>query len=33
VLTAVLIILAARQGEQQRPVKGLRATTLKNLRR
>jgi hypothetical protein len=33
VLTAVLIILAAQQGEQQRPVKGLFQTTLANLRR
>jgi hypothetical protein len=33
VLTAVLIVLAAQQGEQQRPIKGLWETTLKNLRR
>ena len=33
VLTAVLIVLAAQQGEQQRPVKGLWETTLKNFRR
>ena len=31
-LTAVLIVLAAQQGEQQRPVKGLWETTLRNLR-
>ncbi|GAB3605201.1 hypothetical protein GCM10027413_06100 [Conyzicola nivalis] len=32
-LTSVLIVLAAQQGEQQRPIKGLWETTLKNLRR
>jgi uncharacterized membrane protein len=32
-LTAVLIVLAAQQGEQQRPVAGLAETTKKNLRR
>lgn len=31
-LTAVLIILAAQQGEQQRPIAGLFRTTLDNLR-
>jgi hypothetical protein len=31
-LTAVLIILAAQQGEQQRPIKGLFRTTLDNFR-
>jgi len=32
-LTLVLIALAAQQGEQQRPIKGLFETTLKNLRK
>ena len=32
-LTAVLIVLAAQQGEQQRPIKGLFRTTLDNFRR
>jgi hypothetical protein len=32
VLTAVLIVLAAQQGEQQRPIKGLFRTTLDNFR-
>ena len=32
VLTGVLIVLAAQQGEQQRPIKGLWVTTLRNLR-
>ena len=31
-LTLVLIVLAAQQGEQQRPIKGLFQTTLKNFR-
>jgi len=31
-LTAVLIVLAAQQGEQQRPIKGLFRTTLDNFR-
>jgi len=31
-LTLVLIVLTAQQGEQQRPIKGLLRTTLKNLR-
>jgi hypothetical protein len=31
-LTLVLIVLAAQQGEQQRPIKGLLTTTLKNIR-
>ncbi len=31
-LTLVLIVLAAQQGEQQRPVKGLLQTTIRNLR-
>ena len=33
VLTAVLIVLAAQQGEQQRPIKGVFRTTLDNFRR
>jgi hypothetical protein len=32
-LTLVMIVLGAQQGEQQRPVKGLFETTLRNLRR
>jgi hypothetical protein len=32
-ITLVLIVLAAQQGEQQRPIKGLLETTLKNVRR
>ncbi|MBG6213871.1 hypothetical protein RCH23_001677 [Cryobacterium sp. CAN_C3] len=32
-LTLVLIVLAAQQGEQQRPIKGLFQTTLKSLRK
>jgi hypothetical protein len=32
-ITLVLIALAAQQGEQQRPLKGLLTTTLKNVRR
>ena len=31
VITLVLIVLAAQQGEQQRPLKGFATTTLKNL--
>jgi len=31
-LTAVLLVLAAQQGEQQRPIKGLFRTTLDNIR-
>lgn len=33
VLTAVVIVLGAQQGEQQRPIKGLWETTLRNLRK
>jgi hypothetical protein len=32
-LTLVMIVLAAQQGEQQRPIKGLLQTTIKNLRK
>jgi hypothetical protein len=32
-ITLVLIVLAAQQGEQQRPIKGLLKTTVKNLRK
>ena len=32
-LTAVIIVLGAQQGEQQRPIKGLWETTLRNLRK
>jgi len=32
-LTLVMIVLAAQQGEQQRPLKGLTQTTLKNFRK
>lgn len=31
-ITLVLIVLAAQQGEQQRPIKGLLNTTIKNIR-
>jgi hypothetical protein len=31
-LTAVLVVLAAQQGEQQRPIAGLAHTTARNLR-